>query len=284
MTPVLLATRELVCRFGDFTAVAGVSLSVSAGEVIGLLGANGAGKTTLIRAALGLLAPTAGAVEVLGGRPERATRARIGYVAQGLGLYSDLTVAENLAFVGAAYGVTARLPEPLVPLANQIVGKLSLGSQRQLAFAAAVAHDPALLVLDEPTSGVGALSAARLWDAIHERAEAGVGVLVTTHNMAEAAQCDRLVLMAGGRVVAAGSRDDIVGGTTAVEVSTPDWSAAFLALSAAGLPVTLDGTAVRVADVPAAEVEAALAAAGIAGSVRSEPATIEERMLALAAG
>lgn len=269
---------HVVTAFGAFRAVDDVSLTVRPGQVLGLLGANGAGKTTLIRTVLGLLAPTTGTVRVLGGEPSRDTRRRIGYVPQGLGLAADLTVAENLAFVAAAYGLDV-VPEPPADLAAQrdrLVGSLSLGLQRRLAFAAALSHGPELLVLDEPTSGVDPLARAALWDTVHEQAEAGVAVLVTTHYMQEAEQCDALVLMSRGRRVAAGTLADVLDGTTAVEVTTPDWQAAFGALSAAGLPVTVAGRAVRVAGAGAADVGRALAAAGVRGEARSVPARLEE--------
>jgi ABC-2 type transport system ATP-binding protein len=283
----LLEVRRLVKRFGEFTAVDDVSLAVRAGEVVGLLGANGAGKTTVLRIALGLLAPTEGQAWLLGSVPDREVRRRIGYVPQGLGLYADMSVRENLEFVAAVYGQPRpTLAEPLASMADQLVGRISLGSQRRLAFECATLHDPELLVLDEPTAGVGALAGSALWDAIHERADAGVGVLVTTHNMQEAQQCDRLLLMAGGQLVGAGSEAQIVGTTHAVQVSVDEWARAFDVLGAAGLPVTLAGTTVRVADVPADRVEQVLADAGLVARVESVPATIEERMtvLALAAG
>lgn len=278
----LLETHQVTKRFGDFEAVWDVTINVAAGEVVGLLGANGAGKTTLLRMALGLLAPSTGAVSLLGRDPDREVRQRIGYVPQGLGLWADMSAKENLQFIASVYGrPDAALPGQLADLGDQLVGRLPLGLQRELAFACAMVHDPVLLVLDEPTSGVGAQTRAALWALIRERAEAGVGVLVTTHYMAEAQQCDRLLLMSGGRLVAAGSEADIIGGTTAVQVTTSDWAAAFAALTAAGLPVTLAGTDVRVADRQAAEVSAALSAAGLLGEVVAVPATIEERMTVL---
>lgn len=282
MSP-LLEVRGIGKRFGDFQAVTGVSLAVAPGEVIGLLGANGAGKTTVLRIALGLLAPTTGEALLLGRSPDRGVRRRIGYVPQGLGLYADMSVRENVAFVAGVYRKRrAEVPAAMAGVADELVGRLSLGIQRELAFACALLHDPELLVLDEPTSGVGALARAALWDTIHDRADAGIGVLVTTHSMQEAQQCDRLLLMAGGRLVGEGSESQIVAGTTAVQVHLQDWVHGFDVLSAAGLPVTLAGTSVRVADRPAPEVAAVLAAAGITAGIEVVPATIEERMTVLA--
>jgi ABC-2 type transport system ATP-binding protein/ribosome-dependent ATPase len=139
-----------------------------------------------------------------------------------------------------------------------------------------------VLVLDEPTSGVDALARAALWDTIHEQAEKGVGVLVTTHNMQEAEQCDRLLLMSASRLVAAGSEADIIGSTTAVAVRSRDWARAFAVLNQAGQPVMLAGRDVRVADADADQVRAVLADAGVTADVVAVPATIEERMMVLA--
>jgi ABC-type multidrug transport system ATPase subunit len=272
MTGDLLRARHVTRRFGTFTAVDDVSMQVQPGEVVGLLGANGAGKTTLIRMLLGLLAVTSGSVELLGGVPDREHRRRLGYVPQGLGLYGDLTVRENLS----------ALPPTLAERADLLVRELPLGAQRQVAFLAALAHSPEVLVLDEPTSGVDALARVALWDTIRGQAEHGAGVLVTTHYMQEAQQCDRLLLMSNGQLVAQGSEADIIGSTTAVAVRTGDWAQAFAALNAAGAPVMLAGRAIRVANAHPGELEDVLKAAGIQAILQPVPATIEERMLVLA--
>ncbi|MCG2800693.1 MAG: ABC transporter ATP-binding protein [Cellulomonas sp.] len=270
--------------FPGLLAVDDVSLQVHPGEVVGLLGANGAGKTTLLTMLLGLLAPTAGTVRLLGGPPSRATRRRVGYVPQNLGLCESLTVAENLAFIAGAYGTASpTLPDGLRGLANTPVASIGLGSRRRLSFVAALGHDPALLVLDEPTSGVDPLARARLWDTIRAQAQAGVGVVVTTHYLQEARQCDRLVLMVAGRSVASGGEDDLIGDLTAVQVRTEVWQQAFAALAEAGLPVVLEGTGVRVAAVPVDQVRAVLADAGVAAQVAAVPARLEEVMAARAA-
>jgi ABC-2 type transport system ATP-binding protein/ribosome-dependent ATPase len=283
MTGVQLRARQVTRRFGAFTAVDDVSMRVQPGEVVGLLGANGAGKTTLIRMLLGLLEVTSGRVELLGGPPDRERRRRLGYVPQGLGLYGDLTVTENLSFSAQAYGVPApELPPALTGRADVLVRELPLGAQRQVAFLAALAHSPEVLVLDEPTSGVDVLARAALWDTIRAQAERGAGVLVTTHYMQEAQQCDRLLLMSNGQLVAQGSEADIIGSTTAVAVRTGDWAQAFVALNAAGQPVMLEGRAIRVANDSPAELQEVLNAAGIQASLQPVPATIEERMLMLA--
>lgn len=207
---VLAEARGVSRRFGSFTAVSAMDLTVGPGEVIGLLGGNGAGKTTLIRMVLGLLRPTGGEIRLFGGPPSRVARRRVGYVPQTLGLYAGLTVAENWAFTTAAFGGSGvPLPERVAPWAGELVGGLPLGAQRQVAFAVMLSHQPELLILDEPTSGVGPLASARLWEDIRQAADRGAGVLVTTHNMEEARQCDRLVVMAGGRVAASGTADDV---------------------------------------------------------------------------
>ncbi|HEY0217180.1 MAG TPA: ATP-binding cassette domain-containing protein [Cellulomonas sp.] len=272
---------DVVTVLGGVRAVDGVSLTVRPGRVVGLLGANGAGKTTLIRTVLGLVAPTSGEVRVLGGAPSRDTRRRLGYVPQGLGLAADLSVAENLELVAAAYGLhpAPAVPPDLAEHAGRLVGSLGLGLQRRLAFAAALSHDPELLVLDEPTSGVDPLARAALWDSVHAQAEAGVAVLVTTHYMQEAEQCDELVLLAHGRRVAGGALAEVLAGSRAVRVDAEDWQTAFGALTAAGLPVTVEGRAVRVSGVEPDRVRAALQAAGVAGRVEDVPARLEEVMV-----
>jgi ABC-2 type transport system ATP-binding protein len=232
---------------------------------------------------LGLLRPTSGEIRLFDRPPSRETRRRIGYVPQSLGLYEDLTVRQNLDFAAAAFG--APRPEVRDPdLAAAIdlpVGDLALGLRRRTAFAAALAHSPELLVLDEPTSGVDPLGRARLWDTVRSVADEGAGVVVTTHYMDEARQCDRLVVMATGRVVAAGTMREIVGDATAVEVRAERWQDAFTALDDRSLPISLVGRSVRVPGADPAEVERALADAGVAAEVRPVQATFEERFVEL---
>ena len=279
----LAAASGATKRFGELLAVDRVGLTVAAGEVVGLIGANGSGKTTLIRMLLGLVAPTAGEVRLFGEPPSRRTRARLGYVPQSLGLYEDLTVAENLAFSAAAYGSSGAVLEgELAEARDVLVGELPLGLRRRAAFAIALAHHPDLLVLDEPTSGVDPLQRARLWETIRASAEQGAGVLVTTHHLSEAEQCDRLVVLASGRVVAAGTLDEVVGDATAVEVRTPTWEAAFATLDLAGLPVSLVGRNLRVPGAHPGRVGRLLAEAGVQAEVASVPASFEETFVTLA--
>jgi ABC-2 type transport system ATP-binding protein len=257
---------------------------VTPGEVVGLIGANGAGKTTLIRMLLGLLLPTAGRIRLFGEPPSRRTRARLGYVPQSLGLYEDLTVAENLAFSAAAFGSAgADLEGELAEQRDALVRDLPLGLRRRAAFAIALSHHPDLLVLDEPTSGVDPLQRARLWETIRATASDGAGVLVTTHHLSEAEQCDRLVVLANGRVAAAGTLAEVVGDTTAAEVRTPSWEAAFTALDAAGLPVSLVGRALRVPGADPDVVRRLLADAGVPAQVATVAASFEETFVVLAA-
>lgn len=277
---VLAAGRRVTRRFGAQVAVDDVSLDVRAGEVVGLIGANGAGKTTFLRALIGLDRPDEGDAELFGAPPDAASRRRLGYVPQGLGLYRTISVRENVEFFARVYGTPeAQLPSSLADVTGHIVDRIGLGRQRQLAFALALGHDPELLVLDEPTSGVDPLSRARLWDIIHAQADAGRGVLVTTHYLQEAAQCTRLALMSQGKLLGVGTVDDLVAGVTAVEVRSPRWQDAFSALGDAGLPTMLAGRTVRVAGVDADRVRHALG--GIDATVADVTPTLEEAMVLL---
>jgi ABC-2 type transport system ATP-binding protein/ribosome-dependent ATPase len=268
--------------FGDFTAVRDVNLRVEPGEIVGLLGANGAGKTTLIKMLLGLIHATAGSVRLFGQPPSRQTRSRLGYVPQGLGLYDDLTTAENMAFTAKVFNEAknAPLPEEIRPYASDLIETMSLGAQRRVAFAQALSHRPDLLILDEPTSGVDPLGRARLWETIADAAEGAAGVLVTTHYMEEAGECGRLVIMADGAVVAAGTASEIIGSSRATLVEADSWAAAFARCEEAGLAVALAGRGVRVPGVDPAKVRLALGdLPGV--RVRQVPATLEERFFEL---
>lgn len=271
-------------RFGPFTAVESVDLAVNDGEVVGLLGSNGAGKTTVIRLLLGLLRPSNGTALLFDAPPSMSTRRRVGYVPQTLGLYDDLTVQENWAFTTAAFGSgRPSLPASIAGSRDELVGSLSLGLQRRVAFAVAFSHSPELLVLDEPTSGVGPLSRARLWQDIRESAERGAGVLVTTHNMEEAEQCDRLVVMVDGRVAAEGTAAGVIGSRTVVQVACDDWPRAFAVLDAEGLMVQVQGDVLRVTGSPG-RVEDLLARHDLPAAVATVPAKLEEAFVSVVLG
>lgn len=280
---ILTEARKATMRFGPFTAVSQAELVVRRGEVVGLLGANGAGKTTLIRLLLGLLRPSDGIIRLFGEAPSIRTRRRVGYVPQTLGLYAGLTVAENWAFTAAAFRNSgAPVPGAISAWKNELAGRLPLGAQRQVAFAVALSHRPELLILDEPTSGVGPLGGARLWERIRQAAGGGAGLLVTTHNMEEAEQCDRLVVMAGGKVVARGTTQQIIGDRKVAEVRCDDCNRAFALLDGSNLPVQVHGKTLRVSGDTQTAAQR-LSRAGINATIEIVPANLEEAFMALAA-
>lgn len=224
MTDFAVETRDLTRRFGAITAVDRLSLRIATGEVFGLLGPNGSGKTTTIRMLCGLLDPTAGTARVAGVEvtetPEQV-KTRIGYMSQRFGLYEDLTVAENLDFYAGIYGLTrdtrrARTAELLGYLGlerrlHQLAGTLSGGWKQRLSLACAMLHRPALLFLDEPTAGVDPAARRSFWRTIHEIAQAGTTVIVTTHYMDEAERFDRLAFLSKGRLKAIGTPAEVKG-------------------------------------------------------------------------
>jgi ABC-2 type transport system ATP-binding protein len=281
MPEALAECAGVIRRFGAFTAVDRVDLRVDPGEVVGLLGANGAGKTTVIKMLLGLLPPSGGSVRLFGEPPSRSTRRRIGYLPQTLGLYDDLTVAGNLAFSGEVFASRRDVPAPLAQYSRTLVRDLPLGVARRVAFAQALAHSPELLLLDEPTSGVDPLARARLWETIGSAAADGAGVIVSTHYMEEAEECTRLVVLAAGRVVAAGTPAQIVGDARTVVVDTPDWAAALRKLEEAGLRAILAGAALRVPGASPQRVRRAIGEPGSGVQVSDTPATLEERFFTL---
>lgn len=213
-TNPLVDAQNITHCFGAFTALEDVSLTVNSGEIVGLVGGNGAGKTTLLRILLGAEQPTAGECSLIGLRPSLDARKHVGYVAQGMGLYPTLSAQENIQFAASIFGVT--VPPDLTQITRKCgdapVGSLPLGTQRMISFLTANVHNPQLLVLDEPTSGMDPLRRKNLWQQMHAVCSRGTGILVTTHYMDEAVQCDSLVLLAGGRVVAAGTADRITAG------------------------------------------------------------------------
>jgi len=201
--------------FGSFTAVDRISFTVQRGEIFGFLGPNGAGKSTTIRMLCGLLSSSAGTARVNGfdiNREPDRVRENIGYMSQKFSLYKDLTVAENINFFGGVYGLAdARLSVQmatvvsmagLTGLEDHLTGTLSGALQQRLALGCAILHDPPILFLDEPTSGVDPVSRRLFWDLIHDLSARGITVLITTHFMDEAEFCGRLGFISGGRLIA----------------------------------------------------------------------------------
>jgi ABC-2 type transport system ATP-binding protein len=239
----VIEVRDLQRRFGDFYAVKGVSFSVQRGEIFGLLGANGAGKSTTFRMLCGLLPVSAGEVHVAGLDLRHAAarvRGRLGYMAQRFSLYVDLSVLQNLRFFASAYGLDrvrsrqriawALEAFELADYVNASSRDLPLGFKQRLAMAAALMHEPDILFLDEPTSGVDPLARREFWQRINALAESGVTVLVTTHFMDEANYCDRLVIMAEGEVLAKGTPADMKARFRSEEHPDPTMEDAFIGL------------------------------------------------------
>jgi len=215
MATEAVSVRDLTRKFGDFTAVDGATFNVQVGEIFGFLGPNGAGKTTTIKMLAGLLRPTSGTARVAGydvDRESAKVKMSIGYMSQLFSLYADLTVEENIQLFGGLYGVAGnRLAERrswilemagLAEHRRRTTGELSLGWKQRLALGCAVLHEPPILFLDEPTSGVDPVSRRSFWDLIYELAEEGTTVFVSTHYMEEAEYCHRLALMNRGRLIA----------------------------------------------------------------------------------
>jgi len=217
MTPLssAITVRNLTKKFGDFIAVNDVSFDVQRGEVVGYLGPNGSGKTTTMRMLLGLLQPTSGEASVFGydiKTQAEQVRPLVGYMSQKFALYEDLTIKENLVFYGGVYGLKgAELQDRIAAVLQlinltgrerEIAGTLSGGWRQRLALGIALVHDPKLLFLDEPTSGVDPSARREFWDLIYTLAEQGATVFVSTHYMDEAEHCGRLGIMYNGQLMA----------------------------------------------------------------------------------
>jgi ABC-2 type transport system ATP-binding protein len=213
-----IVAKDLTRTFGTFTAVDHISFDVRVGEVFGFLGANGAGKTTAIRMLTGLLAPSAGRATVAGydvaTQAERVKRT-IGYMSQRFSLYEDLTATENIRLYGGIYDLTARDIRDrtdrmlrrlgLAHASSSLVRAIPLGWRQKLAFSVALLHEPRVVFLDEPTSGVDPITRRQFWELIYETAAAGTTVFVTTHYMDEAEYCNRISIMVAGRIAAYGT-------------------------------------------------------------------------------
>jgi ABC-2 type transport system ATP-binding protein len=221
-TATAIEAHELTRRFGSFTAVDHITFDIRAGEVFGFLGANGAGKTTAIRMLTGLLAPTSGRAIVAGHDVLRETervKRDIGYMSQRFSLYEDLTVRENIRLYGGIYDLsdrqiddrTARMLAQLglEHAADQFVRAIPLGWRQKLAFSVALLHEPKIVFLDEPTSGVDPITRRQFWEMIYDAAARGTTVLVTTHYLDEAEYCDRISIMVAGRIAAIGTPGEL---------------------------------------------------------------------------
>jgi ABC-2 type transport system ATP-binding protein len=239
----IVEAHELTKKFGDFTAAARITFQIRRGEIFGLLGPNGAGKSTTFKMMCGLLRPTSGFARVAGFdlyRAASAARSRLGYMAQKFSLYGDLNVRQNLDFFAGIYGLARNrrrtMAERMIeafgfgPLLGRNAGELPLGFKQRLALACAVMHEPEVLFLDEPTSGVDPLTRREFWSHISALVERGVTVMVTTHFLDEAEYCDRIGLVYRGLVIAEGSPDDLKDRVRSNERPEPTLEDAFIAL------------------------------------------------------
>jgi ABC-2 type transport system ATP-binding protein len=250
----VIKVNELERRFGDFYAVRTVSFEVRRGEIFGLLGANGAGKSTTFRMLCGLLPPSGGSLSVAGldlRHAAASARARIGYMSQKFSLYGNLTVQQNLMFFSSVYGLSGRKREDRIAevteqfelsrLSDSISGNLPLGYKQRLAMAAALMHEPDILFLDEPTSGVDPLARREFWHHINGLASEAVTVLVTTHFMEEAEYCDRVAIMAAGEILALGSPAELRSLARSAEIPNPTMEDAFISLIEAAEQSSIGG-------------------------------------------
>jgi ABC-2 type transport system ATP-binding protein len=239
----VIEARQLTKRFGEFAATDDVSFKVAKGEVFGLLGPNGAGKSTTFKMECGLLKPSEGQALVMGidlkSSPSEA-RQRLGYMAQKFSLYAQLTVRKNLVFFSGVYGLEGELQQvkiqemveafALAPFMDTLTGELPLGFKQRLALACAVMHEPQVIFLDEPTSGVDPVTRREFWTHINGLAQKGVTVMVTTHFMDEAEYCDRIGLVYRGKLIALGTPDELKQGVATPEHPNPTMEDAFIEL------------------------------------------------------
>lgn len=210
-TNFVITANKLTKQFGDFIAVNEITFSVSKGEIFGFLGANGAGKTTAIKMLCGLSSPSSGDATIAGFdvySDVENIKKSIGYMSQHFSLYQDMTIRENIRFYGGIYGLSNKEIKDrsadlisklgLEDYANRMVGDLPLGWKQKLSFSIAILHDPSIVFLDEPTSGVDPITRRQFWELIYEAAKRGITVFVTTHYLEEAEYCDRVSIMVDG--------------------------------------------------------------------------------------
>jgi ABC-2 type transport system ATP-binding protein len=286
-------------RFGDDTAVDGISLTVRTGSILGVVGPSGSGKTTTIRLLTGALAPTAGEVRVLGEDPRtfrRQTRERIGYMPQQFTLYPDLSARENVDFVASLFGILwlkrhrrTREVLQLVDLwdvRGRRAGRLSGGMQRRLELASALVHDPDLMFLDEPTAGIDPILRVSIWQELHRLRDDGRTLLVTTQYVNEAEECDTVALISGGRLIALAEpgqlrRDAIGGDVVEIEASKPFDSASLSELPMVRsvewrgsnvVRVTVDDASTAMPEV----VDAIIQSGGVVASAREARPSFDE--------
>ena len=219
---ISVSVEGLTRRFGDFTAVDNISCEVNKGEIFGLLGPNGAGKSTTIKMLCGILTPSSGSGHVSGYdivKEQASIKSIIGYMSQKFSLYDDLTVMDNLEFFGSIYGLAGKKLDERVKMAldmaeisgqkDNLVKSLPVGLKQRLAIGTAILHDPPVLFLDEPTSGVDPIMRRNFWELIYKFSKEGKTIFVTTHYMDEAEHCDRIALIISGRIIALDSPDNL---------------------------------------------------------------------------
>jgi len=280
---VVIGAKDLNKTFGTFQAVKNFQLEVRNGDIYGLLGANGAGKTTSIKIICGLLEPTSGSVTLLGkskGLRSAAVRSRLGYMSQKFALYDDLTIGENLDFYARLYGVDESVREErkkwvldsaeLSEEAGMLTKSLPGGWKQRVAFGAAVMHEPEAIFLDEPTSGVDPLARRAMWRMINEFADRGAGIVVVTHYLEEAEQCNRLGFMVAGEIISQGSPSEVKanmkGSLYEMEVDHPNRAQAVLREKFGASRVSLFGDRVHLVvenDEQKQQAAAALRDAGV---------------------
>ncbi|MDD3845945.1 MAG: ABC transporter ATP-binding protein [Syntrophorhabdaceae bacterium] len=281
-----VAVTGLTRTFGDFRAVDNIDLAVAKGEIFGFLGPNGAGKSTTIRMLCGLLLPSAGAGAVGGFdimRESEEIKKHIGYMSQRFSLYDDLTIEENIDFFSGIYGVPDERKKERKEWVLEMAGiggkrkaitrTMASGFKQRLALGCAVIHEPSIIFLDEPTSGVDPISRRRFWDLIYEMSSRGTTVFVTTHYLDEAEYCDRLALIYRGRIIA-GGRPDVMKKEhmhkQILEVSVADIVEALDVLGRGGFDVALFGSVIHAtvddSETATAAIRSSLSGASIAVS------------------